>query len=92
MKDIVERECQNTVAGLIAKHAELSALRDKCKSEIRTMTDDIQHIAAVIRLFDPAVSVYPLRGTVERRRAKRGALKRHVLNTLLIGARVAYIA
>jgi hypothetical protein len=41
------------------------------------MTDDTQHLAAVIRLFDPAVSVYPLRGTVEWRRAKRD-----VLNTL----------
>jgi len=82
MKDIVEYERPNTVAGLIAKHAELSALRDKYKSEIRTMEANIQHLAATIRLFDPAVSVYPLRGTVERRRAKRGALKRYVLNTL----------
>ena len=82
MKDIVEYERPNTVAGLIAKHAELSALRDKYKSEIRTMEVNIQHLAATIRLFDPAVSAYPLRGTVERRRAKRGALKRYVLNTL----------
>ena len=47
----------NTVAGLIAKHAELSALRDKYKSEIRTMEVNIQHLAATIRLFNSAVSV-----------------------------------
>lgn len=80
MKDVVEYERPNTVAGLIAKHAELSALRDKYKSEIRTMEANIQHLAATIRLFDPAVSVYPLRGTVERRRAK--PLKQYLLNTL----------
>lgn len=81
MKVIVEYERPNTVTGLIAKHAELSALRDKYKSEIRTMEVNIQHLAATIRLFDPVVSVYPLRGTVERRtKARLHSLIQHTVS------------
>jgi hypothetical protein len=82
MLDASSYERPNTVSGLVAKHAELSALRDKYKTEIKNLDEDMRHLASVIRLFDPSLSVYPLRGTVTKRRIKRGALKRFILNTL----------
>ena len=43
----------NTVSGLVAKHAELTALREKYRAEIKKLTVDIDHLDAAIRLFDP---------------------------------------
>jgi len=41
---LIEYDRPNTVAGLVAKHAELVALRDKYKAEIKKLTVDIDHL------------------------------------------------
>lgn len=71
----------NTVAGLVAKHAELTALRERYKAEIKKLTVDIDHLDAAIRLFDPAADTYAMREYVTKHRAEKGSVKRFVLNT-----------
>ena len=44
----------NTVAGLIAKHKELTRLREWHKAEIKRLSASLDQIAAVISLFDPS--------------------------------------
>jgi hypothetical protein len=72
----------NTVAGLVAKHAELNALRDRYKAEIKKLTVDIDHLDAAIRLFDPNADTYAIKEYVTKHRAEKGSVKRFVLNTL----------
>lgn len=71
----------NTVAGLVAKHAELNALREKYKAEIKKLTVDIDHLDAAIRLFDPTADTYAIKEYVTKHRAEKGSVKRFVLNT-----------
>ncbi len=80
MKDIAEYERPNTVSGLVAKHAELSALRDRYKSEIKKLTVDIDHVDAAIRLFDPDADTHAIKQYVTKHRAQKGSVKRFVLN------------
>lgn len=75
-------ERPNTVAGLVAKHAELSALRDKYKAEIKKLTVDIDHLDATIRLFDPEADTYAIKQYVVKHRAQKGSVKRFVLTAL----------
>src|SRR5680860_1450837 len=82
MKDTIEYERPNTVSGLVAKHAELSALRDRYKAEIKKLTVDIDHLDASIRLFDPNADSYAIKGYVVKHRAQKGSVKRFVLNCL----------
>ncbi len=82
MKDIVEYERPNTVSGLVAKHKELSMLRDRYKAEIRKLTVDIDHLDASIRLFDPDCDSYAIKQYVTKHRAQKGSVKRFVLNSL----------
>lgn len=70
----------NTVAGLVAKHAELNALREKYKAEIKKLTVDIDHLDAAIRLFDPAADTYAIKEYVTKHRAQKGSVKRFVLD------------
>ena len=72
----------NTVAGLVAKHKELSGLRDRYRAEIKKLTVDIDHLDAAIRLFDPQADTYAIREYVTKHRAQKGAVKRFVLTTL----------
>jgi hypothetical protein len=72
----------NTVAGLVAKHAELTALRERYKAEIKKLTDDIDHLDAAIRLFDPNADTYSIREYVTKHRAQKGTVKRFVLNAV----------
>ncbi|ODA67896.1 hypothetical protein A7A08_01063 [Methyloligella halotolerans] len=81
MKDIAEYDRPNTVAGLVSKHAELVALREKYKAEIKKLTVDIDHLDAAIRLFDPNADTYAIREYVTKYRAEKGSVKRFVLNT-----------
>lgn len=69
----------NTVSGLVAKHAELNALREKYKGEIKKLTVDIDHIDAAIRLFDPQADTYAIREYVTKHRAAKGTVKSFVL-------------
>lgn len=80
MKDIIEYERPNTVAGLVAKHAELSALRDRYKNEIKKLTVDIDHLDATIRLFDPDADTYAIKEYVVKHRAQKGSVKKFVLD------------
>lgn len=81
MKNTPSYERPNTVSGLVAKHAELSALRDRYKAEIRKLTVDIDHLDATIRLFDPTSDTYAIKEYVTKHRADKGSVKRFVLNT-----------
>lgn len=78
----MEYERPNTVAGLVAKHKELSDLRDRYKAEIKKLTVDIDHLDACIRLFDPNAETYAIKEYVTKHRAEKGSVKRFVLNTL----------
>lgn len=80
MKDMIEYERPNTVSGLVAKHAELSALRDRYKAEIKKLTVDIDHLDASIRLFDPNADTYAIKQYVTKHRAQKGSVKRFVLD------------
>ncbi|WP_299785950.1 hypothetical protein [uncultured Marivita sp.] len=82
MKDTVDYERPNTVSGLVAKHAELSALRDRYKAEIKKLTVDIDHLDAAIRLFDPNADTYAIKQYVTKHRARKGSVKRFVLDCL----------
>lgn len=82
MKDTIEYERPNTVSGLVAKHAELSALRDRYKAEIKKLTVDIDHLDASIRLFDPDADSYAIKQYVTKHRAQKGSVKRFVLESL----------
>jgi hypothetical protein len=69
----------NTVSGLVAKHAELTALREKYKGEIKKLTVDIDHLDAAIRLFDPQADTYAIKAYVTKHRAAKGTVKSFVL-------------
>lgn len=81
MTEIADYDRPNTVAGLVAKHAELNALRDKYKAEIKKITVDIDHLDAAIRLFDPNADTYAIKEYVTKHRAQKGSVKRFVLNS-----------
>ncbi|WP_040604086.1 hypothetical protein [Sagittula stellata] len=82
MKNEPQYERPNTVAGLVAKHAELSALRDRYREQIKKLTVDIDHLDAAIRLFDPQADTYAIKQYVTKHRAKKGSVKAFVLNML----------
>jgi hypothetical protein len=79
IKNMPAYERPNTVAGLVAKHAELSALRDRYKDQIKKLTVDIDHLDAAIRIFDPASETYAIKEYVTKHRAEKGSVKRFVL-------------
>lgn len=80
MTDTIEYERPNTVSGLLAKHKELSILRDKHAAQVKQITKDMAHIKAAVLVFDPAAKVYEMKEAVVRPRMKRGAIKHHVLS------------
>ena len=82
MTNLPQYDRPNTVAGLVAKHAELMALRDKYRAEIKKLTVDIDHLDAAIRLFDPNADTYAIKEYVTKHRAQKGSVKRFVLNSL----------
>jgi hypothetical protein len=82
MVNIYDYDRPNTVAGLVGKHAELTALREKYRSEIKKLTVDIDHLDAAIRLFDPNADTSPIKEYVTKHRALKGSVKRFVLNTV----------
>jgi hypothetical protein len=77
-----EYERPNTVSGLVAKHKELSELRERYRAEIKKLTIDIDHLDACIRLFDPGADSYAVKEYAVRHRAQKGTVKRFVLSTL----------
>lgn len=82
MVDYFGYDRPNTVAGLVAKHAELTALRERHKAEIKKLTVDIDHLDAAIRLFDPNADTSAIKEYVTKHRAQKGTVKRFVLSRL----------
>jgi hypothetical protein len=70
----------NTVSGLVAKHRELMALREKYQAEIKKLTVDIDHLDAAIRLFDPNADTAAIKEYVTKHRARKGSVKRFILS------------
>lgn len=79
MMNCVNYDRPNTVAGLVAKHRELTALREKYRAEIKKLTVDIDHLDAAIRLFDPNADTAPIKEYVTKHRAQKGSVKRFIL-------------
>ena len=75
-------ERPNTVSGLEAKRAELIAYRRRLECELRKLTCDLDHLEAAIALFDPGQSPKVVLRYVAKHRAKKGQLKRFVLDAL----------
>jgi len=75
-----EYDRPNTVAGLVAKHRELTVLREKYRAEIKKLTVHIDHLDAAIRLFDPNADTSPIKEYVTKHRAEKGSVKRFVLS------------
>lgn len=82
METDIKYDRPNTVAGLVAKHKELTALRTRYKAEIKKLTVDLDHLDAAIRLFDPDADAYAIKAYVTKHRAEKGSVKRFVLSTL----------
>ena len=81
MMSFADYDRPNTVAGLVAKHRELMALRDKYRAEIKKLTVDIDHLDAAIRLFDPQADTSPIKEYVTKHRAQKGSVKKFVLTS-----------
>ena len=75
-------EAPNTVAGLVRKRAELAAFRKGLEGELHKVTCDIDHLDAAIRLFDPDTTPRAVRRYATKHRAKKGTVRRFVLNAL----------
>lgn len=75
-------ERPNTVAGLEAKRNELVKLRKLLEAEIRKVTCDIDHLEASIALFDPENTPAAIKRYVVKHRAKKGDVRRFVLEAL----------
>lgn len=82
MMNLSEYDRPNTVAGLVAKHKELSDLRERYRAEIKKLTIDIDHLDAAIRLFDPNADTSVIKAYVIKHRAEKGSVKRFVLSML----------
>lgn len=75
-------ERPNTIAGLVAKRAHLLRIRKGLETELRTVTCDLDHLEAAIRLFDPAQTPAARKRYAVQHRAQRGHVKRFVLDAL----------
>lgn len=82
MSPDMQTERPNTVAGLVAKRAELAKLRAQLGREVHKITCDLDHLDAAIALFDPAKTPAAVARYAVKHRARKGALKRFVLGFL----------
>ena len=74
-----DTERPNTVAGLVAKKAELEKVRDGLEADLRAVVADLDHLDAAIRLFGQTQA----RGRYMRQyRAKKGSVRRFILTAL----------
>jgi len=76
------QERPNTVAGLVAKRAELLKLRDRLEADIKAVTVDIDHLEAAIRIFDPENTPEARRRYAALHRAPKNQSTRFVLAQL----------
>lgn len=82
MSNAPKPERPNTIAGVVAKHTELVALRDRCLANVRKLTVDIDHLDAAIRLFNGTADANPLGEYVIKHKAQKGTVTRFVLGML----------
>lgn len=75
-------ERPNTVAGLIEKRAQLSAMLKYLRAEERKVICDLDHIDAAIRLFDPDAEAKRIVRYPTKHRAKKGEVVRLVVKLL----------
>ena len=77
-------EHEHTIAGLIRKHAELSGQADALRARLTQIGTDIDHLGAVIRLFDPDRDLASIRPKRPRAAdvARPGEMSRFVLGVL----------
>ena len=75
-------ERPNTIAGLQGKRKELVKLRAALEADVRKVTCDLDHIDACIRLFDPDADVRAVKRYATKHRAKKGQMRRFVLDQL----------
>jgi hypothetical protein len=75
-------ERPNTVAGLIEKRAQLSAMLKYLRAEERKVICDLDHIDAAIRLFDPDADTQRIVRYPTKHRAKKGEVVRLVVKLL----------
>ncbi len=78
------QERPNTISGLQAKRKELATLHRQLVAEAKKVLCDIDHLDAVIRIFDPAADIERIRLNryATKHRARKGHLKRFVLSQL----------
>jgi hypothetical protein len=72
-------ERPNTVAGLLAKRAELAGKIKFHEAELRKLICDVDHLDAAIRLFDAEPDTSRVARYPTAHRAKKGTLQRFVL-------------
>lgn len=74
----------NTLAGLVAKRAEIAGQVSHARAAVRQLIIDLDHIDAAIRLFDPDYDVEGIRQKLPTpaHRAVRGDLTRATLDAL----------
>jgi hypothetical protein len=74
----------NTVAGLVAKRAEIAGQIVAAKATLRQLIIDLDHVDAAIRLFDPDIDLATIkpRPLPPPHKAYRGQITRIVLDAL----------
>lgn len=75
-------ERPNTIAGLVAKRKQLVKLKADLEADVRKVTCDLDHLDACIRLFDPAADTRAVKRYATKHRAKKGQMRRFVLDRL----------
>jgi hypothetical protein len=75
-------ERPNTIAGLVAKRAELVKLRTRLEADIQAVTVDIDHLEAAIRIFDPDNTPEARKRYAALHRAPKNQSTRFVLGKL----------
>ena len=75
----------HVVSGLVAKRGELAGEAERCRRELHRLTEELSHLDATIRLFDPDYALGGIR-VRQRRRGQRwfgsGECQRLVLEVL----------
>ncbi|WP_210240269.1 hypothetical protein [Amaricoccus solimangrovi] len=79
MSNMPKPDRPNTLAGLVAKHYELRAMRDRYEAQIKKLTVDIDHLDAAIRLFDGTADHKAPGEYVIAHKAKKGSVTRFVM-------------
>lgn len=79
MSNMPKPDRPNTLAGLVAKHYELRALRDRYEAQIKKLTVDIDHLDAAIRLFDGTADHKSPGEYVIKHKAKKGTVQRFIM-------------